>query len=280
MLKRLSHERTVLSAVAVVIVTVTLLSLTAHERHRLTFLERWLQDALAPFQHFVHRAATRVGRQVEFWGELGTLWAEHEALSARAARADELQHRLAELVAENERLRALLAFAETLETEYILALVTGRNPDNWLQTVTINRGGAHGIRSDDVVVVSQGLVGRVISVSEQSATVMLILDPDSGVAAMVQRTRDPGVALGSAGDRRFLHLRMFFREATVSAGDAVVTSGLSHLFPKGLLIGVVESVSLEHGGLVRTARVRPAVDFDRLEEVLVIRGDRAGGAGP
>lgn len=278
MFKRLARERHALSAVAVVIITVALLSLTAHQRHRLTLLERWLQDALAPVQGLLFRATAGVDREVERWRKLRSLWAEHEALSERAAQVDELRHRLAELTAENQRLRELLGFAQTLQVEYVPALVTGRNPDNWFQTVTINRGRAHGIGPNDVVVVSQGLVGRVSTVSEHAATVMLILDPDSGVAAMVQRTRDAGVALGMAGDGPHLHLRMFSREAAVEPGDAITTSGLSYLFPKGLLIGVVDSVGLGHGGLVRTARVRPAVDFDRLEEVLVIRGIQ--GTGP
>lgn len=278
MFKRLARERHALWAVAVVIITVALLSLTAHQRHRLTLLERWLQDALAPVQGLLFRATAGVDREVERWRKLRSLWAEHEALSERAAQVDELRHRLAELTAENQRLRELLGFAQTLQVEYVPALVTGRNPDNWFQTVTINRGRAHGIGPNDVVVVSQGLVGRVSTVSERAATVMLILDPDSGVAAMVQRTRDAGVALGMAGDGPYLHLRMFSREAAVEPGDAITTSGLSYLFPKGLLIGVVDSVGLGHGGLVRTARVRPAVDFDRLEEVLVIRGIQ--GAGP
>ena len=278
MLKRLARERYALSAAAVVITTVALLSLTAHQRHRLTLLERWLQDALAPVQQVLFQAAAGVDREVARWREVRSLWAEQEALAEKASQVDALQHRLAEFAAENQRLRDLLGFAQTLPVEYVPALVTGRNPDNWFQTVTINRGRAHGIGPNDVVVVNQGLVGRVTAVSEHAATVMLILDPESGVAAMVQRTRDAGVALGLAGGGPYLHLRMFFREAAVEPGDAVTTSGLSYLFPKGLLIGVVDSVGLDHGGLVRTARVRPAVDFDRLEEVLVIPGFR--GAGP
>jgi len=278
MFKRLAQERYALSAVAVVVIAVALLSLTAHQRHRLTVLERWLQDGLAPLQHYLFRASTRVDREVERWREVRLLWAEREALSEKASQVDELRHRLAELGAENQRLRDLLEFARTLPAEYIPASVTGRNPDNWFQTVTINRGRVHGVSPNDVVVVSQGLVGRVSTVSDRSAMVMLILDPESGVAAMVQRTRDTGVALGMAGDRRYLHLRMFFREAAVEPGDVITTSGLSYLFPKGLLMGVVDSVGLDHGGLVRIARVRPAVDFGRLEEVLVIR--RPQGEGP
>jgi len=277
MFKRLVRQRYALSAVAVVVITVAVLSLTAHQRHQLTLLERWLQDTLAPVQQALFRAGKGVDRELERWRAVRSFWVEHEALSEQASRVDELQHRLAELVAENQRLRELIGFAETLPGEYVAALVIGRNPDNWFQTITINRGRAHGIGPNDPVVVSKGLVGRVTTVSEHAATVMLILDPESGVAAMVQRTRDTGVALGVAGDDRHLHLRMFFREAAVEPGDVITSSGLSHLFPKGLRIGVVVGVSLDHAGLVRTAQVRPAVDFDRLEEVLVIRGLRRAG---
>ncbi|MEW6523780.1 MAG: rod shape-determining protein MreC [Bacillota bacterium] len=271
MFRRLAQERFALSAVIVVVITVALMSLTAHQRDRLSAVERMLQDAVEPLQHHLHQAAAGVTSQLERWRDVRFLWAENQVLSKKAGLVEELQHRLEELNAENERLRALLGFARTLEAEYIPAGVTGRNPDNWFQTITINRGSLHGVSPNDVVVTSQGLVGRVSTVSARSATVMLILDPDSGVGAMVQRTRDAGVALGSAGDRRFLHMKMFFREASVAPGDVIVTSGLSYIFPKGILVGVVESVGIDHSGLVKTARIRPAVDFHRLEEVLVIK---------
>ncbi len=263
-----------MSAVIVVLVTVATMSWTAHERQRLSALERLLQEATAPLQAWVHSAALSLDRQVARWREVRSLWATVEVLGREAARVAELDHRLAELAAENQRLRALLDFAGTLEVDYIAAQVTGRNPDNWFHTLTVNRGQEHGVEVGDTVVTSQGLVGRVTAVTARTASVMLILDPDSGVGCMVQRTRDAGVVLGRAGDREFLHMKMFFRQADVVPGDKVVTSGLSQVFPKGLLIGTVVSVGPDETGLVKTARLSPAVDFDRLEEVLIVRHRR------
>ncbi len=250
------------------------MSWTAHERERLSMVERALHDIMAPVMQVVTAVHAQFEGQLHWWQEVRTLSEENELLRLKAEQADSLRHSLEELQDENARLRALLGFAEAVPYDYVPAKVIGRNPDNWFSTIIVNRGSAHGVTKDDAVVTSQGLVGRVSSVSRHSATVMLVLDPDSGIGSVVQRSRDAGVVLGSPGDWRLLHLRMFFREADITPGDMIVTSGLSHVYPKGLIIGIVDSVGAENGGLVTMAKVSPAVDFDRLEEVLVMKTAR------
>ncbi len=253
------------------------MSWTTRERERLSALEQLFQDVTAPAMRVVSAVAQQLEGQLEWWQQVRTLSDENALLRLKAGQADSLRHALVELQDEKARLRALLGFAETVEYDYVPAEVVGRNPDNWFSNIIINRGLIHGVSKDDAVVTSQGLVGRVSGVSRHSATVMLALDPDSAIGAVVQRSRDAGVVMGSPGDWRRLHLRMFFRDADITQGDIIVTSGLSHVYPKGLIVGIVDSVGSESGGLVTVAKVRPAVDFDRLEEVLVLK--TAGAAG-
>jgi rod shape-determining protein MreC len=164
----------------------------------------------------------------------------------------------------------LLGFKERTGVEGIAAQVVARNPNNWFSTVTLNRGANHGVRRDMVVVTAQGLVGRVSEVAPQTAKVMLITDPESGVGGLIQRSRDTGVVLGQTGDRARVIMKLFSPESAPLVGDKVITSGLGMVFPKGLSIGEVVSVETGDYGLVRYVEIEPAVDLDRLEEVLII----------
>ncbi|MBX6378155.1 MAG: rod shape-determining protein MreC, partial [Clostridia bacterium] len=151
----------------------------------------------------------------------------------------------------------------------------------WYGTVTIDKGSAAGVREGMVVVEAQGLVGRVVSTSPHTAVVRLLTDPQSGVGAQVQRAESGayGVVLGQ-GSGRQLNMRFYSRDADVVPGDVVVTSGLSALFPAGLPIGRVTAVDSEDFGLVRTARVEPFADIDRLREVLLLPFPPPVGAAP
>lgn len=115
-----------------------------------------------------------------------------------------------------------------------------------------------------------GLLGQTVEVSKSSAKVRLITDPRSGVASMIQATRVEGIVNGSIDGH--LSLDFVSRDATVTAGDVVITSGLGGVFPKGIIIGeVLEAVSTS-GGLQQEIRVTPASDPSALEEVLVLVG--------
>jgi len=180
-----------------------------------------------------------------------------------------LESRLQELQAENERLRDLLDFQETSPGKYLVTEVYGRDPSKWFSSVSIAAGSEQGVEPDAAVVCQAGLVGRVLSVGKDVSTVLLLTDPESGVGAVVQRSRDLGVVLGG-GDPRALTARFFSKDADVKVGDLIVTSGISSKFPEGLLIGEVVAVRVPQPGLVKEAIVKPSVDFEHLEEVMVI----------
>jgi rod shape-determining protein MreC len=120
------------------------------------------------------------------------------------------------------------------------------------------------------VIVPQGVVGRTVAVSANTATVMLILDPKSGVGADDVRSQSAGVVLGQDPVTGLMQFQLFSHKPDVLPGDVVATSGLSQYYPKGLLIGQVVSVSKNQFGLTETAVIEPAVDFNKLETVMVV----------
>ncbi len=200
-----------------------------------------------------------------------------EALSARERLSealdlvDELKLYAADrdaLAAENETLRAITGLAATLPMTTVAARVIyhQRSPD-WI--LILDRGREAGIAEDQAVITPDGVVGKVLSVGEGVARVQGVLDGDAGVAVMIgddRRQTDAIVADATGGHCRLTHVELL---ADIREGDRVLTSGLDLIYPRGLLFG--EVVSVEGDGAFRQdVLVRPAVDFSRVEQVLVV----------
>jgi rod shape-determining protein MreC len=131
----------------------------------------------------------------------------------------------------------------------------------------IDRGSQDGVSEGMPVVVAEGVVGRVIKTARRESRVLLITDASSAVAGLVQRTRARGVCRGQ-GDLLAFDFAMHWEE--IEEGDLIVTSGMGGVFPKGLSVGTVKRVKLSEFGLFQSVEIAPAVDFYRLEEVLVL----------
>lgn len=244
------------------------------------------QEVLAPLEALASRATSALRDAAGFARHLTGLERENADLRRRAERVDLLEAQVEELKQENRRLRALLDLRSRtpwLEGAEVLAgRVVARNPDDWFATAVVGKGSADGVRPGMAALTASGLAGRVTRVTSGSATVMLLTDPQSGVGAMVQResSRAQGVVLGQAGRGDVLLMRFFSRDADVRRGDRVVTSDRSMSFPAALPVGAVAEVFNDPEGLVRYAWVKPAVDFNRVEEVLLAAlPAEPGGAG-
>ncbi len=190
-------------------------------------------------------------------------------VSQLQAQVIELQQR----VNETEILAALVDFSRTNpESTYKAAAVIGRDPSPFLHYVVINRGSNDDIRRGMPVVTNQGLVGRIDAVIADAARVQLLTDPASALNVRIQNAETDAVLLGSVtGD---VTLDMISQDVTVQPGDLILTSGLGGGFPPDLIIGqVIATRSLEFD-LFQRAAVQPAVDFTRLEIVLVITNFR------
>ncbi|MFO7982277.1 MAG: rod shape-determining protein MreC [Desulfuromonadales bacterium] len=171
----------------------------------------------------------------------------------------------------NERLRGLLNFVEKVDLDAVPAQVIAEDSTSWFRTVVVDKGLEDGIGEGMAVVVPEGVVGRVIRSSEGESRVLLITDASSAASALVQRTRTRGVCRGR-GER--LVLEFALRQEDIQVEDRIITSGMGGVFPKGLLVGKVSAVERGEYGLFQNVVVEPVVDFSRLEEVLVLPGDR------
>ena len=179
---------------------------------------------------------------------------------------------LSETGRENLRLLQLLNLKEHTTYRNIAARVIGRDASNWWKSIQIDRGINDGVRNDMPVVDANGLIGKTISVSRGEARVLLLVDRNCKVSALLQDTRETGVVSG--GESVFKpHCVMTYvnRDAKIKPGEAVITSGLGGIFPKGILIGTVTQARLnKQTGMYQDIDIAPAADFQRLEEVAVI----------
>ena len=223
---------------------------------------------VAPFQEFVSDTIRQSNRIWITYFSLASTAQENATLkrSLRESRAQYQQLREIEL--SNQRLRKLLDFKASLADRAIAAEVIGADPSQWFKAIIINKGRSDGLKKGLPVVVPEGIAGQVTDVGPYYAKVMLIIDRNSAVDALVQRTRARGIIKGeSTGQCLF---QFVLRKEDVQLGDRIVTSGLDGVFPKGQPVGVVSGVLKRSSGIFQEVSVKPFIDFEKLEEVLVV----------
>ncbi len=230
--------------------------------------EEFLVEVTAPIQAIVRDGVARVEKVWLDYFYLVDLREENLRLKERIETLEREKERHEEMIAANERLAELLNLKETLDDPVAAAQVIGVDPTGWFRAVIINKGKLDGVRVDMPVVSARGVVGRIVSVSPHYAKVLLIIDQNSAVDILVQRSRDRGMVKGMFTDA--CRVDYLVSTSDVVAGDVVITSGLGGVFPKGLLVGQVTSVGEPPGELFKEVIVKPAVDFSRLEEVLIL----------
>jgi rod shape-determining protein MreC len=147
------------------------------------------------------------------------------------------------------------------------AQVIGEDASSWFRTVMLDKGSDDGLREGLPVVVAEGAVGRIIRCSPRESRVLLITDASSAIASLLQESRTRGI---SRGKGETVSLEFALRQDPVEVGELVITSGTGGVFPKGLVIGTVSRVVHDDYGLFQEVTVIPAVDFSRLEEVLIL----------
>jgi rod shape-determining protein MreC len=252
--------------------TFWLINNTSSERHNISVLEKMIRDAYTPLQSGVVEFKENLGQVNAFFAskqemhqEIGRLQEENQRLimDNQVLREDKMELR---------RLRSLLGFRDISLDKYQMvgARVIARSPNNWYRNIVIDKGTDSGIRKGMAVISPHGLVGRVASVSRESAHVDLIIHREIAVGAIVQENRETqGIVegLGISQNLRMVNIPYY---STIKEGYHIITSGLSESYPKGINIGRVKEVELQPDGILLSALVEPSVDFDKLEEVLVI----------
>ncbi len=204
-------------------------------------------------------------------------WTGYVALRGVRAENDELRRQLdaAQLQIQQQRalvdrthsLESILQLQNSIELQTTAAQIIGSAASPDFRTVTIDKGTLHGLRADMAVLGPTGVVGRVVVAGPRASRVQLLVDRNAAAGATIARSRAQGVVVGAGDDR--LHLEYVSEVSDVAVGDALVTSGIDGIYPKGFVIGTVDVVE-KNGVAYRSISIRPAIDFSALEAVLVV----------
>lgn len=174
-----------------------------------------------------------------------------------------------EALLAKKRLESLLDMKNSIKDQSVAATVIGEDVTSWFRTIVINRGSSSGIREGMAVISADGVVGQTAKVTSSTSRVLLLTDHASGIAATIQRSRARGVVKGKG--EMLCTLEFTTREEDVKVGDMVITSGIGGIFLKGLPIGEVTMVKRGEYGIFQTISIRPTVNLEHLEEVLIIQ---------
>ena len=254
----------------IVLIAVNIILLSVFNRRYISYYRpgRIGISLIAPFQ----RASTSSIRFVrDIWRHyffIVNAAKENDNYQKALNKAFENNIQLKEFKLSNSRLRNLLNFEKTITDRILSAEVIGKDPSPWFKTVLIDKGKNDGVETGMAVVVPKGIAGQVTDVSANYSKVLLIIDHNSAVDALVQNDRARGIIKGGSAEQCLF--KYVLRKHDIEIGDIVVSSGLDGVFPKGLAVGYVSTVIKPKSGIFQEVTVTPYVDFEKLEEVLIV----------
>jgi rod shape-determining protein MreC len=249
-------------------------SLNFRTPDRMDLLQRSVTETLSPPIKFFGGVFTSIEQFTRDYIWLKNLRNENEALKREVAGLEGKLSSYHEAYVENLRLRRLLDFRTSIKTETVAAQVVMHDMTGWFQTLIIDKGARDGIAPDMPVVNDEGLVGRILDVSDRNCRVLLVTDPGSSVDAVIQRNRVRGILAGK--DANGCMLKYIRGNLDIQVGDLIVSSGKDGVYPKGLRLGVIQGAHRDTVDLFQKIDVKPLVRLSALEEVLIIK---RGGAG-
>jgi len=270
------NDRTLIRWVIVAVVVLALLNLPASLS---SGIKAMFRETARPLQSAVDGL---VGAGRHFFtsvGRIPSLARENDQLRLEVARLQAERNQTRALEAENAELRRQLKFSPPPETEWIAAEVLARSRDGWWQTIRLNKGSGHGIAENMAVVSLDGLVGKTVAVSRNTADVLLLSDPACKVSARVLRTGSFGVVNGrgpSWSGQVFCRMEFIHKNDDIEPGDEVVASGLGGVFPANIPIGYIDRIATDHSGLFQQADVITHADLGNLRYVFVMKRKEAG----
>ncbi|WP_252232451.1 rod shape-determining protein MreC [Clostridium sp. ZBS15] len=263
-------------AVTIIVLSVTFLGLIVYtvKRENKTVIENGASNALKPAQTLIYKATNRVKETLDFFlnfsgvkDQSKKLTVENEELKSKLIQYSDLEE-------ENKRLRSIVNFAEQNNNyNYIGCDIIGYSGGNFLDGYIVNKGENEGIKKGMVVMAAQGLVGQVTSVGSNWSIVQSLINENIAVSVMVESTRESTGYLKGYKDNKNRNLAKVYNlpiDSEVKEGDVIITSGVGLIYPKEIKIGEVTHVDEDKIKVMKSAVVKPYVDFNKLEELFIV----------
>ena len=257
--------------VIVTIIILILIVIFSNGEKNSSFFENVASNLVMPIQNGLTYLKNKLSGNNTFFTDINNLKQENEELKQKNSELEQSLRELENIKTQNETLKEYLNLTEKYgEYKTIPGYVINKDISNYSKTIVINIGTDDGVEENMTVIADQGLVGHVVSVTNDTAKVQTIIDTASSVSASMSRTKDSIVCKGTLDETSTLKAMYIPTDVNIVQGDSIETSGLGGIYPKGIHIGTVKQVTNTQNLVDRYAIVETAVDFDKLDTVLVI----------
>lgn len=250
------------------------IGVTSRQGSQANWLSHIANAAISPFQKIFSLSAEKVEGGLSFFKDIKAVQKENEELKAKIDQLEQENRELQEYREKNKEFREVLNLKDQFnDYDFVGANIIAKDPGNWFNIFTIDIGKKDGIENNFPVITSKGLVGSVLSSGAISSKVITLIDIDSTVSARISKSREIVRVKGdiTLKEQGLCRMDYISPEVDIEVGDMIETSGIGGVFPKGIIIGKVKEIRQTNSELSRYAVIEPAVDFKRLEEVVVLK---------
>ncbi len=267
----LRRNRLLIYSFAFVIVSFQLMNLSIGNPQYPAYGAKVVDKIVSPFQKLYYEIFQSSKYYWEHYLWLINIESERDEYLARVKELEAQNSKLIEFENENTRLKTILNYTEQTNYKGILSTVIGRDPSNWVKTITIDKGSDAGFRNGLAVVDGNAVVGQIISTNSNTSRVLLVTDNSSAIDAILQNSRAQGTVEGMLETSKLkMRYVLKLKEFIPAVGERVIASGIDGVFPKGTVIGVVSKSESPANDLFQEIEIKPSIDISRLENVFVI----------
>ena len=261
--------------IVITIIILILIVIFSNGEKNASLFENIASNLVMPIQNGLTYLKNKISGNDTFFADIDNLQSENEELQKRNSELEQSLRELESIKAENETLKEYLNLTEKYgEYETIPGYVINKDISNYSKTIVINIGSDDGVKENMTVIADEGLVGHVISVTNDTAKVQTIVDTASSVSAVMSSNDESIVCKGTMDDDSSLRAMYIPTDSNIAQGESIETSGLGGIYPKGIHVGTVEKVTNTQNLTDRYAIVDTAVDFDKIDTVLVITSNQ------
>ena len=265
------NKKSGIIGIVVTVIILILIVIFSNGKNNSNFFENAATNLVMPIQNGLTYLKNKLSGNSTFFADINNLKQENENLQKKN---DELEQSLRELEyirTQNETLKEYLNLTEKYgEYNTIPGYVINKDISNYSKTIVINIGSDDGVKENMTVIGNEGLVGHVVSVTSSTAKVQTIIDTASSISCSMSTTKDSIVCKGTLDEESALKAMYLPTDANIIQGDSIETSGLGGIYPKGIHVGTIKKVSNSKNMTDRYAIVETAVDFRKLDTVLVV----------
>ncbi len=256
--------------IIITVIVLILIVIFSNGESNSSFFENVASNLVMPIQNGLTYLKNKLSGNNTFFTDINNLKQENEELKDKNSELEQSLRELENIKTENNTLKEYLNLTEKYgEYKTVPGYVINKDISNYSKTIVINIGKEDGLEENMTVIADQGLVGHVISVTENTAKIQTIIDTASSVSCTMS-DKDTIVCKGTLDDNSTLKAMYIPTEANVIQGDSIETSGLGGIYPKGIHVGTIQKVENTQNITDRYALVETAVDFNKLDTVLVI----------